>query len=268
MTNARQPAFFERIEDVVDPRHTALLLVDVQNDFMGIGGVVDRRGERSQSASALVDRIEAVLMRARAVGAVVAYVRYSRTRDHEYESGPSLRWMHRKRGYTSESVSAVEGTRGWEIVSQVGPRDGEIVVNKRRASGFHQTELDLLLRCRGVSSVVVVGASTHGCVEATARDAELRDYYVTILSDCVTAYDPALHDAALTVMRSRYDVIASGELLGLWPEGTRTKTACSAAYCRAYHCTRLGQASGSAGCRAVTSGLCRLSKRSSGSADP
>ena len=213
---AGDPPFLETVEELVAPGRAALLLVDTQNDFLASKGVVDRRGEQADGTRALVGRIKSVLGRAREVGAVVAYIRYTRTADNAYESPASVRWMALKRGYSKSSVSAVEGTWGWNVVDALAPRAGEIIVNKRRASGFYQTDLELLLRARGVETVIVVGASTHGCVEATARDAELRDFYVAVLADCVTAYDPALHEAALTVMRSRYEVIGSDELLRAW----------------------------------------------------
>lgn len=208
--------FLDTIEEILDPRYAALLLVDAQNDFLGAAGVVDQRGERATDTANLVRRIRAVVDRARARQALIAYIRYTRTADQVYESPATKRWMALKRGYTASSVSAVEGTWGWNIVDELAPIAGEIVVNKRRASGFYQTDLDLMLRTRGIRTVILVGASTHGCVEATARDAEWRDYYVAVLSDCVTAYDMNLHNASLTVMRSRYEVITSERLLGAW----------------------------------------------------
>lgn len=214
--------FLESLEALVAPGHTALLLVDTQNDFLASKGVVHQRGEQADGAGALISRIKSALDRAREVNAVVAYIRYTRSAHNENESPASVRWMAMKRGYSKSSVSAVEGTWGWNVVDALAPASGEIVVNKRRASGFYQTDLELLLRTRRVETVIVVGASTHGCVEATARDAELRDFYVSVLSDCVTAYDHKLHEASLTVMRSRYEVITCDQLLEVWAAQGRT----------------------------------------------
>lgn len=207
---------FETVEELVEPRHTALLLVDAQNDFIGRAGLVDQRGERSETTSAMIARIRAVRDRARSVQAKIAYIRMTRTANHVNESPASLRWIVVKRGYTEAKTSGVDGTWGWEIVADLAPADGELIINKRRASAFYQTDLDLLLSARGVRTVILVGASTHGCVEATARDAELRDYYVVVLGDCVTAYERSLHEASLHVMESRYDVITSERLLTAW----------------------------------------------------
>jgi nicotinamidase-related amidase len=124
--------------------------------------------------------------------------------------------MFVKRGYREDELSTIEGSWGWQVMEALAPLPHEIVIDKRRPSGFHSTDLDAVLRKRAITSLIFMGVSTHGCVEATARDAELRDYYVTVVEDCVGAYDDTLHQAALVVMRSRYEVIDSARLLHAW----------------------------------------------------
>lgn len=210
-------AVCETLGELVAPRSTALVLVDLQNDFVSDDGVVMRRGEgREAKLRGIVANTATVLKAARERGVTVAYVRYGRTLDQRYESAPSLRWTLMKRGYTADAMSAVEGTWGAEIVADLAPRAAEIVIDKRRASGFFGTALQNELKVRSIRTVILAGVSTHGCVESTARDAELRDYYVVVLEDCVGAYSDALHQAALTVMRSRYEVVSSGAVLDEW----------------------------------------------------
>jgi nicotinamidase-related amidase len=210
-------AVCETLGELVAPRSTALVLVDLQNDFVSDDGIVARRGEgREAKLRSIVANTATVLHAARERGVTVAYVRYGRTLDHRYESAPSLRWTLMKRGYAADAVSAVEGTWGAEIVADLAPGAAEIVIDKRRASGFFGTELQNELKARSIRTVILAGVSTHGCVESTARDAELRDYYVVVLEDCVGAYSDALHQAALTVMRSRYEVVSSGAVLDEW----------------------------------------------------
>jgi nicotinamidase-related amidase len=210
-------AVCETLGEIVAPRATALLLVDLQNDFVSDDGLVMRRGEgREAKLRGVVANTATVLNAARERGVTVAYVRYSRTLDHRYESAASLRWTLMKRGYAADAVSAVEGTWGAEIVANLTPKATEIVINKRRASGFFGTTLQNELRARSIGTLLLAGVSTHGCVESTARDAELRDYYVVVLEDCVGAYSDALHEAALTVMRSRYEVVNSRAVLDEW----------------------------------------------------
>jgi len=207
----------ETIEELLTPHSTALVVIDLQNDFVGAGGVVDSRGEgREARLRGLVQNAATALRRAREIGVTIVFLCYARTCDHRYESSASLRWTFIKRGYTAGQVSAIEGTWGAEIVAPLGPEDGDLVVQKRRSSGFFGTNLNETLQTRGIRTVVLAGVSTHGCVEATARDAELNDYYVVLLEDCVGAYDDKLHRAALTVMASRYEVIDTSALLDVW----------------------------------------------------
>lgn len=207
----------ETIEELTRPRTSALVLIDVQNDYLGAGGLDERRGEFGEAHErGIVRNMRRVLGEAREKGVTVVFLRYSRRADHAFETPSTLRWMFVKRGYREDELSTVEGSWGWQVIDALAPRPGELVIDKRRPSGFHGTSLDALLRERGVTSVILTGVSTHGCVEATARDAELREYYVVVPEDCVGAYDESLHRAALVVMRSRYDVIDSERLIEAW----------------------------------------------------
>jgi nicotinamidase-related amidase len=96
------------------------------------------------------------------------------------------------------------------------PEDGEIVITKRRPSAFFGTELALLLRSRGIESVAVIGISTGGCVEATVRDATHHDLYTIVVEDAVGAYDEAVHEAAMTVMRARHDTCTVEQAMDVW----------------------------------------------------
>jgi ureidoacrylate peracid hydrolase len=207
----------ETVEELVAPQSTALVLIDFQNDYVAEGGVVNLRGEGHKAKTRkIIENTARVLECARRAGVSIVYLRYSRTRDHRYESPASLRWLVAKRGYSSDSVSAVEGTWGAEIVSVLAPKARDHVIDKRRSSGFFGTDLENVLRLRNIQTVILAGVSTHGCIESTARDAELRDFYVVVIEDCVGAYSDELHNAALTVMRSRYELVTSDVLVKIW----------------------------------------------------
>ena len=212
----------ETIEELTRPQSSALVLVDMQNDYLGAGGVDRERGEFAEAhARGIEPNTARVLARARELGVSVVYLRYARQADHRHESPSTLRWMFVKRGYDESVQSTVEGTPGWQVIDELAPRVAEIVIDKRRPSGFFGTSLDTTLKARGLKTVIFAGVSTHGCVEATARDAELRDYYVVLLEDCLGAYQDELHQAALTVMKSRYDVFDSESLLQTWGSAAR-----------------------------------------------
>jgi len=110
----------------------------------------------------------------------------------------------------------VEGSDGQQIIPELAPKPGDVVVRKYRSSGFWGTNLDMLLRSNGIKSIVVTGATTEGCVESTARDGLFNDYYVIVPEDCVASDDPAQHDASMLLMRHRFDVVPSSEILEMW----------------------------------------------------
>jgi nicotinamidase-related amidase len=110
----------------------------------------------------------------------------------------------------------VVGTVGHEFLDEFGPVEGEFVVQKSRSSAFWGTNLDQLLESNGVTSVVVTGLTTEGCVESTARDAQFNDYFVVIAPECVASDDPAQHDASMLLMRNRFDIIAQEDIEAVW----------------------------------------------------
>lgn len=115
----------------------------------------------------------------------------------------------------------VPGTPGHEFVRELAPEGSEPVVRKYRSSGFWGTNLDLVLRSNGIKTVVVTGCTTEGCVESTARDAMFCDYYVVVATDCVGSDDREQHDASMLLMRHRFDLAASDEIMDLWSADPR-----------------------------------------------
>jgi nicotinamidase-related amidase len=118
-------------------------------------------------------------------------------------SGPPLRYT-------------VVGSVGHKFLEEFGPQEGEFVVQKSRSSAFWGTNLDQLLESNGVTSVVVTGLTTEGCVESTARDAQFNDYFVVIAPECVASDDPAQHDASMLLMRNRFDIISQADIEAAW----------------------------------------------------
>jgi nicotinamidase-related amidase len=110
----------------------------------------------------------------------------------------------------------VDGSEGQGLIDEFAAQPGDLVVKKYRSSGFWGTNLDLLLRSNEIKTVVVTGCTTEGCVESTARDAMFADYYVVLAEDCVASDDAVQHDASLLLMRRRFDVFDSEQILGEW----------------------------------------------------
>ena len=221
MIEAHGRRVFTTMEELVDPRHTALVVIDVQNDFCAEGGLMHEMGKDLSMMKPALGNLRRVLEGARAAKVLPIFIQNSWLPQHGVASGPWLRFMIVRYGMDPDRGCTVEGTWGGEILSEVAPAKSEIVVKKWRSNSFIGTNLDLVLRAHEIKTVVITGVVTQGCVESTAREASFRDYYVVVLEDCVATYDRDLHEASLKVMRTRVDVAPSEEVLRVWDTGRR-----------------------------------------------
>jgi len=212
------------LEELVDPKYTALLLIDVQNDFCSPGGYFDKTGLDMAMLQRIPSRVKPVLEAARLCGVSIVHIRHTYYPNHLAESGAWLRMRYNSRKargigrgeYSTLLGGTMDGTWGWQEVDEVAPRPGESVIKKHRSSAFVGTGLDVILRSNGIRSVVSVGVVTEGCVESTAREAQFRDYYSVLLRDCVATTTPEVHEAALLIMSRRLDVVDSSEVMAIW----------------------------------------------------
>lgn len=216
---------FTTLEELVNPRHTALLLIDLQNDYMMPGGYFDKLADCS-AIREIVPPIKRVLEAARQSHVLVVYVQMTFYPDFLAESPVGLyRRLLRIGSKSANSVEkllpyCVEGTWGWQIVDELAPLSNEIVVKKHCASAFIGTSLDMILRGNGIKCVNVVGLVTHGCVMSTGIDASFFDYYTVVLRNCVADPNQTFHDAAILLMSHTRDVVDSREVLEIWQKST------------------------------------------------
>jgi len=193
------------------PQWAALLVVDVQNDFVSSKGSAAQRGEDVSAAQAMVPTLIRLIAEARRVALPVIYVK---TIHGEWTDTPS--WIYRK-SQQSALNTCREGSWGAEFYDRISPLPSERVVIKHRYSAFINTDLNTVLKAKGVESVLVTGVATNVCVETTARDAYMYDYYVTMVGDCAAAYDPKLHETTLENMRRHFGLVASSEeIIATW----------------------------------------------------
>lgn len=198
-------------EERWDPKVAALLVVDVQNDFCSPKGASSERGEGLAMVQAMVPRLLRFIDWARAAGIPIVYIR---TTHSEWTDSPS--WIYRK-SQQKALTSCREGTWGAEFYEGIHPLPTERVVIKHRYSAFIRTDLDTVLRARGVESVLVTGVATNVCVETTARDAYMLDYYVTLVADCSAAYDRSLHEGTCENINRNFGLVAtSDEITATW----------------------------------------------------
>lgn len=216
---------FTELSEIVDPSHTALLIVDMQRDFCCAGGSFDRLGVDLSMYPPVIDRIGGLLEGARQSGVLPVFVQMTVLPNRASESPAQIRFNLRlhdgHHGQAEPLAYAVDGSEGQNFVPGLEPQEGELVVKKYRSSAFWGTNLALLLRSNGIKSVVVSGCTTEGCVESTARDAMFSDYYVVLATDAVGSDDRRQHDASMYLMAHRFDLATSEDIRKHWPARNR-----------------------------------------------
>ena len=199
------------LKERCDPHWAALLVVDVQNDFVSSKGSAAQRGEEVSASQAMVPRLIRLIDEARRVSLPVIYVK---TTHSEWTDTPS--WIYRK-SQQSVLTTCREGTWGAEFYEGISPLPHERVVIKHRYSAFINTDLNTVLKAKGIESFLVTGVATNVCVETTARDAYMYDYYVTMVEDCAAAYHSHLHETTLENMQRHFGLVASSqEIMETW----------------------------------------------------
>lgn len=196
----------------VEPKSTALIVVDVQNDFCHSDSPLGKIGFDMTAAQDMVPRLLQLVEAARSAGTTVVWVRMVL---NEWTRSPVAE-EHRMRLRRNADLICKEGSWGAEFY-RVEPAPNEPIVTKHRYSAFVDTDIELILRSRGITSVVLTGVATNVCVESTARDAFMRDYYVTFVQDCSATYDADKHAATLRNVADHFGVVVtSDELMNAW----------------------------------------------------
>ncbi len=203
----------------VAPTHTALLIIDMQNDFCAEDGMVAKAGRDVSPAQAIAGNIASLIEAARAAGTLVIFVRnvYSST-SNAYLSDVWLEQAARKQGggYTEIPV-CVAGSWGGDFWGNLRPAANDPVVTKHRYSAFLNTDLDTILRANAIRTLVLTGVTTDVCVGTTAREAFMRDYYVVVVEDATAAYGADDHHATLrNIDRFFGEVKPTAEITNLW----------------------------------------------------
>jgi nicotinamidase-related amidase len=218
---------YESLAEIIEPRRTALVVVDMQNDYCSPQGIVARDGTRDLSLiRSSVEPQLRLVQKAREVGALVVLIKNTIEPGCASDSPAWLYFkLHGVSGCPRGSLKGVdpectiEGTWGHEVIDELKDLSVQApVVRKSRSSAFVNTNLPSLLRSNSIETVIVTGVVTEGCVASTARDAQETDHYVVVPRDCVGSFSGDLHGAALKVLASRCDVTDSEQILAVWHE--------------------------------------------------
>jgi ureidoacrylate peracid hydrolase len=199
------------LDDKLEPSRCCLLVVDVQNDFCARDGFFGRIGNDLSAVPGMMARLHPLIDAARTAGALVIFVQA--IYDERFLSRP---WKDRNHRQGMALPRCLSGSWGADFY-EIKPQPGDLVVQKHRYSAFIETELETILRARGIETLVTTGIASNVCVESTARDGFMKDYYIVFPEDASATTSAEAHEATLRNIRDYFGVVVpAAEVIGTW----------------------------------------------------
>lgn len=221
MRDAYGMMVLDTLDELIDPHWTALVVVDVQNDFCHPDGHFARHGRDLSAIQQALPRMRRLVVEGRRLGVPVFLVQQG-TLPGAVSDSPAWRRFKTRDGKSPDYTTV--GSWGWQVDTGLEQDPADTVVAKFRPDAFVHTQLDQFLRARGIQSIVTLGTVTEGCVESTVRGASYHDYYVVVARDAVASTNRVLHEGSMRLFEARYPLADTEEILGIWrnaAEGTR-----------------------------------------------
>lgn len=211
------------ITEKVSPQNAAVLVVDVQNDFCAPDGGLAKLGVDMSAIDKCIPKIAILVDAARQANVPVIHIR-----THADATTESPTWMEQRLRRSPDRPRWCEPKTWGADFYKVTPQSDEIIITKHRYSGFIDTNLDLILRSSGISSLIMTGVASNNCVDCTARDGFMKDYYIVFVDDCTAATNAAIHAATIANIESLFGaVVKSEQVLKEWraiaPARTRAR---------------------------------------------
>ncbi|MGV3479305.1 MAG: cysteine hydrolase family protein [Sphingobium sp.] len=184
----------------LDPARTALLVIDMQNNYLAPDGYFARRGYDPAPLRAIVPMLARLVDATRAAGCRIVWTRQGNRADLA-DASPYDLWRAARAGIVfdgeGDAAALLRGTPGFDIVDELRPAPDDIIVDKTANGAFCQTDLDMVLRTQGITHLLFSGITTDVCVHTTLREAVDRKYQCLTVTDCCASGDAYAHEAAI-----------------------------------------------------------------------